>query len=208
MLLPKVKHYANINISSKTLKKIKTVDYTYQITKTIIEKIKGKNKMQNKEIKVIANNITVDSIMVRMPDAQWIEKCKKQYSFESLAIQYGEAIDQFDKLYMKLNAANTANAGIQLMNKELTEKISKLDKEAQDLYNKNLELQGELAICKKRKIQLETALLKIKAIWDEVFEDCEGCGDTLCIDCYDPDRCNDAKTLDIINEVMKEGKNE
>lgn len=64
-------------------------------------------------------------------------------------------MSELENLYMKLNATNTANAGIQLLNKELTEKNTKLDKEAQDLYNKNLELQGELAIYKKALREIE-----------------------------------------------------
>lgn len=85
--------------------------------------------MPNKELKAIADNKTVDRIIIKISDAEWLEKCKKQYSFEQLAAQYGEAIDQYEEVCMKLNAANTANAGIQLLNKELEEKNAKLEAE-------------------------------------------------------------------------------
>lgn len=239
--------------------------------------------MPNKEIKSMANSKTVDSVKMKMSDAEWLKRCEERYTFKGLAALYGKAIDEVDELkqkllkanneligkdakiasmqnacdplviegacsivywlyqatlenpdcisfqltekcfqdlkrigeglhdyqndkpnpfadeyfsgltyaeiaelakksirlttehcedmhkieeleekltttYMKLNATNTANEGIQLLLEELEEKNKKLDKEAQDLYNKNLELQGELAICKKEAMQIKAFL--------------------------------------------------
>lgn len=114
--------------------------------------------MPNKELKAIVDNKTVDQIIIKMSKAEWLKLCENRYSYEELAAQYGVAIDRYDEVLMKLNAANTANAGIQLLNKELEEKNKVLDNEAQYLYNKNLELQGELAICKKEAKQIKEFL--------------------------------------------------
>ncbi len=67
--------------------------------------------MPNKEIKAIANGKTVDSVKMKMSDAEWLKRCEERYTFKGLAALYGKAIDEVEELQQKLIKANNELIG-------------------------------------------------------------------------------------------------
>lgn len=67
--------------------------------------------MPNKEIKAVANGKTVDSVKMKMSDAEWLKRCEERYTFKGLAALYGKAIDEVEELQQKLIKANNELIG-------------------------------------------------------------------------------------------------